>query len=255
VEEQREELLQATERAREQAEAANVAKDEFLAMLGHELRNPLSAVRNSIAMARLDEVNRPRAMEIAHRGANQLGRIVDDILDVARITRGRVPLRKANTSLNEILQRTVDAARGLMDDRGHSLTLSLPPEQVRLDADAASVEQAINNLLANAAKFTHTGSVTCRARREDDLVVISVIDTGIGLARQDYGKVFELFTQVGDTLTDKPKGTGLGLPIARNIVEHHGGRIWVESELGQGSTFSFTLPVGAPAAPAPGVAA
>ena len=99
------------------------------------------------------------------------------------------------------------------------------------------------NLISNAVKFTDTGTITCRAERRNGELVVSVIDTGMGIAPADQPKVFERFKQVGDTLTDKPKGTGLGLPICREIVEHHGGRVWVESELGKGSTFSFSLPV------------
>ena len=124
-EEQREKLLRLAQDARERAEATNRAKDEFLAMLGHELRNPLSAVRNAITVAALDENQRARALDIARRQADQLGRLVDDLLDVARITRGQVALRRARLSLSDLLQRAVDGARPLMEERGHSLTLSL----------------------------------------------------------------------------------------------------------------------------------
>jgi PAS domain S-box-containing protein len=131
---QREELLRVSERARQESEAANRAKDDFLAMLGHELRNPLSAVRNAISVAALDERNRDRALTIARRQADQLGRIVDDLLDIARITRGRVPLHRAPVSLNELLRRTVESARLLMDERGHALTLVIPADTIRVDA-------------------------------------------------------------------------------------------------------------------------
>jgi CheY-like chemotaxis protein len=109
--------------------------------------------------------------------------------------------------------------------------------------DRDKLIQVVINLISNAVKFTDQGSVTCRVRQRGQEVVVNVIDTGMGIAQEDYPKVFEKFKQVGDTLTNKPKGTGLGLPICKEIVEHHGGRIWVESEMGRGSTFSFTLPI------------
>ncbi len=145
-EEQREELLRVTQRAREDAETASRAKDDFLAMLGHELRNPLSAVRNAISAATLDERSRERALVIARRQADQLGRIVEDLLDVARITRGHVPLRKGSH-----LPRHGPAAGGRrrargMDERGHALTLLVPTEPIHLDADAARLQQAVANL-------------------------------------------------------------------------------------------------------------
>jgi CheY-like chemotaxis protein/anti-sigma regulatory factor (Ser/Thr protein kinase) len=126
---------------------------------------------------------------------------------------------------------------------GLRLIKDVAPHLPPITGDRDRLIQVVINLISNAVKFTTTGSVACRALRRDNHLVVSVTDTGMGIAPADQPKVFERFKQVGDTLTDKPKGTGLGLPICREIVEHHGGRIWVESALGQGSTFSFTLPL------------
>lgn len=147
AEEQRAELLRVAQGARAEAEAANHAKDEFLAMLGHELRNPLSAVRSALTAASLDPLSRDRALGIARRQTDQLSRIVGDLLDVARITQGRVPLRKSRVTLAGVLQQTYEAAQPLMDERGHSLAFVLPAEPLPVNADAARLEQAFGNLL------------------------------------------------------------------------------------------------------------
>jgi PAS domain S-box-containing protein len=244
AEEQREELLRGAERSREEAEAANRAKDEFLAMLGHELRNPLSSIRNAIAAATLDESSRERALSIACRATDQLGRLVDDLLDVARITRGRVPLRKELVSLGAVLQRTVDGAQGLMAERGHSLSLLLPAEEIRLEADAARIEQAVTNLLTNAAKYTDPGgTVTVSAERDHEQAVIRVRDNGIGIPPEVLPRVFDLFTQAERSLDRAQGGLGIGLTLVRRIVELHGGTVEAKS-LGaaRGSEFIIRLP-------------
>jgi len=244
VQQQREELLRVTERAREESDAANRAKDDFLAMLGHELRNPLSAVRNAISVAALDERSRDRALAIARRQADQLSRIVDDLLDVARITRGRVPLHRAPVSLNEVLQRTVDGARLLMEERGHSLTLHVPTETIYVDADAARLEQAVSNLLANSAKYTDPGgTVTVTAERDGDAAVMRVRDNGIGIAPDVLPNVFDLFRQGARTLDRAQGGLGIGLTLVRRIVELHGGAVHAASSgVGGGAEFTIRLP-------------
>ena len=241
---QREELFRIAENARQEAETANRAKDEFLAMLGHELRNPLSAVRNAVTAASLDEASRGRALEIARRQVDQLGRIVDDLLDVARITRGRVPLRKERVTLGEVLQRAVEGTRSLMDDRGHSLTLTLPAPAIHLQADPARIEQAMCNLLANAAKYTDPGgTISLTAAHEGEEAIIRVRDNGIGIAPEMLSKVFDLFAQ-GDRSFDRAQGgLGIGLTLVRRIIELHGGTVQATSPgIGQGSEFVVRLP-------------
>ena len=240
----RKEAAARVERARQEAEAANRAKDEFLAMLGHELRNPLSAVRNATAAAILDPANRDRALEIARRQTDQLTRIVDDLLDVARITRGRVPLRKERVSLAEILQRSVDGARALMDEHGQSLMLLPPREPVHLEADPGRLEQAISNLLTNAAKYSDAGgTVTVTAETDGADAVIAVRDQGIGISPETLPTVFELFSQGQRSLDRGRGGLGIGLTLVRRIVELHGGRVEARSGgAGKGAEFVIRLP-------------
>jgi PAS domain S-box-containing protein len=244
AEQQREELLRLAQRARKDAEWANRAKDNFLAMLGHELRNPLAAVRNAISAATLQEGSSGRALEIAARQTDQLTRIVDDLLDVARITRGHVRLRKGQIALSELLRRTTDGARGSMEDRGHSLTLSLPSEPLAIEGDPVRIEQAIANLLANAAKYTDPGgSVFVTAVREGPEVVIRVRDTGIGISPEALPRIFDLFTQGNRSLDRAQGGLGIGLTLVRRIVTLHGGSVEATSPgNGGGSEFVIRLP-------------
>lgn len=249
---QREELLRIAEAAREEAERANQAKDEFLAMLGHELRNPLSAVQNALTAATRDPTNRERALEIARRQTRQLGRIVDDLLDVSRVTHGRVPLQRTRLSVAEVVQRTVDAARPAIDERGHRLVLSFT-EDLHVDADAARLEQAVGNLLSNAAKYTDRGgTITVTAERDGDAALIRVRDDGMGIAPEMLPRVFDLFMQGARSLARSEGGLGVGLTVVRRIVELHGGTVTATSDgLGTGTEFVIRLPALPPDAPAP----
>jgi DNA-binding response OmpR family regulator/anti-sigma regulatory factor (Ser/Thr protein kinase) len=149
--------------------------------------------------------------------------------------------------VDEIIDRATAATSSLFEHKGLKLVNEVDLGLPRITGDRDRLIQVVINLISNAVKFTDHGSVTCRAEQRDGALVVSVIDTGMGIAPADQPKVFERFKQVGDTLTDKPKGTGLGLPICKEIVEHHGGHIWVESEVGRGSTFAFSLPIAAEA--------
>jgi signal transduction histidine kinase len=151
-----------------------------------------------------------------------------------------------------VVDQATAATASLFAQKQLALVRQIEPDLPDVPGDHDRLVQVVINLLSNAVKFTAQGSVVCAARRADGFLVTSVIDSGVGIAPKDYDKVFEEFVQVGDVMTDRPQGTGLGLPICRKIVEHHGGRIWVESELGRGSTFSFSLPLaGPPLAPEP----
>jgi CheY-like chemotaxis protein len=152
-------------------------------------------------------------------------------------------------SMRDVIDHATAATSSLFENKGLSLVKDVPADLPAITADRDRIIQVVINLISNAVKFTSEGSVTCRVRRDGEYLAVSVTDTGMGIAAADQPKVFERFKQVGDTLTDKPKGTGLGLPICREIVEHHGGRIWVESEPGRGSAFSFTIPAATTAAP------
>jgi signal transduction histidine kinase/CheY-like chemotaxis protein len=235
--------LAARERARRKAQAANSAKDQFLAMLAHELRNPLSAVRNAVATASLDETRRPRALEIARRQADQLGRLIDDLLDVARITQGRIALRKTRVRLAEVIDRAVESTRSFIQTRGLRLTVAHASEPIRIEADPARLEQVFVNLLSNAAKYSGDGGqIDVVVERQGDEVAVRIRDTGIGIAPEMLPRVWDLFTQAERTLDRGQGGLGIGLTIARRLIELHGARIEAHSSgLGKGAEFVVTL--------------
>jgi PAS domain S-box-containing protein len=242
---QAEEARHAAERrARAEAEAASRAKDEFLAMLGHELRNPLSAVRNAVVTARLDPARRDRALEIASRGADQLGRLVDDLLDIARITHGRIALRKRRIVFDHVVERAIEAARPSLEERAHTLGASLAGAHVVIDGDATRLEQVVANLLSNAAKYTEPGGrIAVAAAYGDGEVVLRVRDDGIGIAPEMLPRVFDLFAQAERSLARIQGGLGIGLTIVKRLVELHGGRVEASSDgLGTGAEFVVRLP-------------
>jgi signal transduction histidine kinase/sensor domain CHASE-containing protein len=255
-------LFEELQRARKEAEAANEAKSAFLASVSHELRTPLTSVLGfaKIIQKRLNERIFPSLPDDAQtqRAAAQLRdnfhiivtegerltALINDLLDLAKIEAGKVEWRMEPLAVDEIIDRALAATAALFEQKGlravKHIDAALPP----VLGDRNRLMQVMLNLLSNATKFTHTGTVTCEALQIDREIVVRVIDTGAGIDIDDQTKVFEKFRQAGDTLTAKPQGTGLGLPISREIIEHHGGRIWLESEgHGKGSTFSFTLPL------------
>ncbi len=250
--------------AKETAEAASKMKGTFLANVSHELRTPLTSVLGfaKIIKKRLDEAILPvvpmdnpktqRAVQqvsanvdIIIAEGERLTALINNVLDLAKIEAGKVEWQMEQISIQEIIERAATATAALFELKPFKLTLDVETDLPQLIGDRDRLIQVVINLISNAVKFTEQGGVTCRARRDDGNVVVSVVDSGAGIDPKDHGKVFEQFVQVGDTLTNKPMGTGLGLPICKQIIEHHGGRIWVESEIGKGSTFSFTLPIAA----------
>jgi signal transduction histidine kinase len=267
-------LFTEMEQAKEAAEAANEAKSTFLASVSHELRTPLTSVLGFAKVIRrqLEERILPSVdagdertqraikqvrdnVDVIVTEGQRLTTLVNNVLDLAKIEAGRFEWHMEPVSMAEVADRAMTATASLFESSDLELRREIPDDLPQIVADRDGLMQVIINLLSNAVKFTEKGSVTCRARSTDEGIVVSVSDTGIGIVPADQARVFDKFTQVGDTLTDKPHGTGLGLPICREIVESHGGRIWVESGPGAGSTFSFVLPV-APVVPnAPGEAA
>ncbi len=235
------------ERAR--AEEANQAKDEFLAMLGHELRNPLAPMLTAITLmrSRLGEVAL-KERSIIERQLNHMVRLVDDLLDISRITRGSLKLSRKPVELYEVVRRAVEMASPMLDERGHQLTVSVPRAGVRVEVDTYRIAQAVAHLLMNAAKYTPNGGcVEVSAALRGSEVVLSVLDDGIGLDSTLLGRVFEPFVQRQQALDRSKGGLGLGLTIARRLVELHGGQVTASSPgVGGGSTFNIELSLAGP---------
>ena len=235
-------------------------KDEFLAMLAHELRNPLAAIRNAVALGSDQEANAEEiewSMEVINRQMRQLSRLIDDLLDVSRITQGKVQLRRETLDAARVLQSAVDTVQPLMEERQHELTVAFRPGTLHLEADPTRLEQIIVNLLANAARYTDKGGeISLRAKVEDGHVVIRIKDNGMGIPPEKLPLMFELFTQGNRSLARSEGGLGIGLTIVRSLAEMHGGSATAHSEgVGQGSEFVVRLPALAagknpPAAPA-----
>ena len=252
-------LYEAEQRARADAEQASQEKDHFLAMLGHELRNPLSAVCNGLTASRLDPARAERALDIARHAAGQLTRLVDDLLDVTRVTQGRLLMRTKPFDLAAVVERAVDTVRSAFDERGVVLTFSRPDEACVVDGDEVRIEQVVGNLLVNAAKYTDSGGgVAVTLERHGDSMVLRVADTGVGIEADVLPRIFDLFVQAEQSLDRSRGGLGIGLTLVKKIVELHDGRVEAFSDgPGRGAEFVVTLPaaVGAtlPAAPAAGV--
>ena len=255
-------LFEDAQRARAAAEEADAAKSAFLSTVSHELRTPLTSVLGfaKIIKKRLDDRIFPiittddkkvqqtvqqiqENLQVVVGEGERLTKLIDDVLDLAKIEAGKLEWNMGPVTVQEIVDHATAATSSLLEPKGLRLVKDVDTTLPVVTGDRDRLIQVVINLISNAVKFTDAGTITCRALRRGDMLVVSVIDTGLGIAPADQPKVFERFKQVGDTLTDKPKGTGLGLPICREIVEHHGGKVWVESELGKGSTFSFSLPV------------
>jgi PAS domain S-box-containing protein len=233
---------------------SNRRKDEFLATLAHELRNPLAPLSNGLQVMKLAEDDGEAAKEargMMERQLEQLVRLIDDLMDVSRISRGKIELRRQRVDLPRIVQQAVETSRPLIDAAGHRLRIDIPGEPVFLDADETRLAQVLSNLLNNAAKYTEPGgAIDLTARREGKDVVLSVKDNGIGIPPAMLPHVFELFTQVDRSLEKAQGGVGVGLSIVRALVELHGGSVEARSAgRGKGSEFLVRLPVADQPAP------
>ncbi len=233
-------------RFEEALQDADRRKDEFLATLGHELRNPLAPIRNALLlMRRHDDGDLEAERAMAERQVAHLARLVDDLMDVARIGRGQIDLHKEVVDLATIVGQAVETARSQIDDRRHRLAVSLPEGAIRLKADPMRLEQVLWNLLNNAAKYTDPGGrIALSAEPDGGEVVVRVRDTGIGIAPEMLPRVFDMFVQVGDHKGHAQGGLGIGLSLVRTLVEMHGGTITADSDgPGHGSEFVLRLPV------------
>ena len=235
---------------RESAEALadlDHRKDEFLAMLGHELRNPLAPLSYAVHMLGLQTKEDPlqrQARQIIERQVSQLKHLVDDLLEISRVTTGRLQLRQERIAVSGIVERAVETAQPLITQRRHELTVSLPLRPIWLHADAARMEQVVVNLLTNAAKYTDEGGhIWLTVQQEGDEIVLRVRDTGVGIASEFLPRIFDLFTQAERSLDRSEGGLGIGLCLVKRLVDLHGGTVEAHSVLGQGSEFVVRMPV------------
>jgi PAS domain S-box-containing protein len=223
-------------------------KDEFLATLAHELRNPLAPIKNGLQVARLSSQEDPhlqRTLGMMDRQLKHLVHLVDDLLDVARISSGKVELRRKPVSVGEVIARSIEASQPLIDAHQHTLAVDVGPEEVFVDGDIDRLSQVFSNLLSNGAKYTERGGhLRVSLEREENDAVVRVTDTGVGIPPEDLQRVFDLFSQVRSHQELAEGGLGIGLSLIRTLVEMHGGRVTAESGgRGAGSTFTVRLPL------------
>jgi len=241
------------ERAAKNAlQLADRRKDEFLATLAHELRNPLAPIRQAAVLAAHPSTNQEQvrwSLSVIERQTAHMARLLDDLLDVSRITRGRLEVRRERVALRSVLDAAMETAQPAIEAGKHQLTLDLPAEPLMLDVDALRISQVLANLLTNASKYSdRPGTIHLSARHAGDEVAINVADNGIGVAPEDLPRIFEMFAQVKPTLDRKEGGLGIGLALSKALVELHGGTLVGRSAgLGKGSEFTVRLPVRAAA--------
>jgi signal transduction histidine kinase/CheY-like chemotaxis protein len=256
------ELFEEAKEAKARAEDANEAKSAFLSTVSHELRTPLTSVLGFAKIIRkrlvdkvfpavnVDDQKIKKTMkqvsdnlDVVVSEGERLTSLINDVLDLAKIESGRMEWNMKPVFIQDVISRAVSATSSLFEEKSLKLQKNIPENLPLISGDEDKLIQVVINLLSNAVKFTDKGSVVLEAYLDNNQVIVEVQDTGVGIADEDKHKIFERFRQAGDTLTDKPKGTGLGLPICREIIEHHGGIIWMRSEPNVGSTFFFSVPL------------
>ena len=234
-------------------------KDDFLTMVSHELRTPLTGIKSAAEILQvyddIDDETQARFITMINGECDRLTRMINDVLDLSRIESGKEQWHMTSVSIAEVIETAVDSAQVLIDQKRLSLDLEVEPDVTTVWGDSDKLVQVMTNILGNAIKFTpNDGNIEIKTKsapgtgvEDAPLVRVSVTDTGIGISSEDYNEVFDKFKQVSDTQSDRPRGTGLGLPICNEIIKYLGGQMSLESELGKGSTFSFTLPTEAKA--------
>ncbi len=229
IQQDRQRVLDALRESEANLRKADRQKDEFLAMLAHELRNPLAPLRNALYIMKrsaADAAVTSRCLEMAERQVQHMARLLDDLLDVSRVSRGKIELRKQRVDLAAILDRAVEGVRPLMDQRGHQLTVSSLSQSLPVEGDPTRLEQVLTNLLNNAAKYSDPGGrIGLLARHEGEEIVLRVRDTGIGIAPDMLPRIFELFVQAERRLDRAEGGVGIGLTLVRKLVQLHGGTV------------------------------
>jgi PAS domain S-box-containing protein len=227
---------------------ANQRKDQFIALLAHELRNPLAPLRNGLQVIRLagtDSNAIAQAREMMDRQLSHMVRLIDDLLDISRVSQNKMELRRSRVLLKDVISSAVETARPAIEEAGHDFTISLPPEPVYLDADPTRLAQVFSNLLNNSAKYTERGGrILLAAERQGGDVIVSVRDTGLGIPSNDLPRIFDMFSQVDRSIERATGGLGIGLALVKGLVEMHGGTVTAASAgQGKGSTFAVKLPV------------
>ena len=235
-------------RAEDALKEADRSKNEFLATLAHELRNPLAPIRAAVKILQIKSKPTPEsksALEVIERQTNQMTRLIDDLLDIARITSNKLELRRERIDLSDVLNAAVETSRPLIEQRGHKLVVKKPAEPLEVDGDLVRLAQVISNLLNNAAKYTDRGGrIWLAASRKGNQAVVKVRDTGIGIAAETLPKIFEMFTQAERASSGSPGGLGIGLTLVKRLVEMHEGTVKVRSEgVGKGSEFVVQVPI------------
>ncbi len=236
-------------RAEDALRAAARTKDQFLATLAHELRNPLAPITNAVEILRrsaADNAVQQRALQIMSRQVQQMVRLIDDLLDVSRITTGKVLLELGRVDVIAVLQSAVEISQPGIEARHHRLSLNVPPGPIFVEGDSTRLAQVFANLLNNAAKYTDEGgSIDVRLEESSEDVAVHIVDSGLGIAPEQQDSIFDMFVQVDQTLERGNKGLGVGLTLARQLVELHGGQLTVKSDgLGKGSEFTVRVPRG-----------
>jgi two-component system CheB/CheR fusion protein len=253
--------LEENEKARAELQAADVAKDRFLAVLSHELRNPLASIDSAADLmqaAGVPVADREAAAKVVKRQAGAMKSLLDDLLDVSRLKLGRLELHRETVRLSSVVEAALETTRAMTEASGHKLVVQLPDEPIEVDADPLRLGQVVANLLTNAIKYTHPGGrIVMKARLEGPDAVLSVADNGVGMEASQIERMFEMFTQA-QPVADRSHGLGIGLALVKSIVEMHGGQVQALSEgVGKGSEFRVILPArrgtaaSADAAPAP----
>jgi len=256
-------------RALDELRQLEAMKSAFLTNISHEMRTPLTSIHGFAELTRrkfeksilplLAAAGDPKSgktgdqirqnLAIIAAESEQLSALIENALDLAALEEGKAEWEEETLPLREVIELTATAMGGAAAAKGLSLRLEIPDELPEIRGDRERLGQALGNLLDNALKFSQEGEIVCRVVLDSKKATISISDSGIGIAAADQEKIFDKFKQAGDILTGKPPGYGLGLAISKRIIEHHGGAIWVASEPGRGSTFSFSLPRTPPTAP------
>jgi len=242
--------------AKTQLREADKLKSEFIATVSHELRTPLNSILGFAKLLLKQKIGplnpiQQTDLSVIYDSAQHLLSLVNDILDLSKIEAGKIRLDAEWVSVEEIIVGVMASTYILIEDKPIELKEEIESNLPKVYVDRGRIRQVVINILSNAAKFTDAGSITMRVRKitknEQEFVCFSIKDTGIGIAADDMDKVFEAFRQIDSSVARRAEGTGLGMPISYRLVSLHGGELWVESQVGQGSAFSFTIPLKPPA--------